>query len=220
VGDTKQDLASDESIKAAVSESVQEGGDIRSQVRDLTLQALKTRSLDKKQTGEVVRAVTEGISMGLEKRAGDVKQALSQAVGGLDEALQKAAEATHLALRQLTSQGKDFSENDLRWALDDLKALEQEFVSTLTDVAEMAGAKGKQEFKDLATHISRTGTDTGRKVAETWGEFSSRAKASASSGAQSGKDAAREMAARLAAAASGILAGLSDALHEKSNKPK
>lgn len=209
---------SNETIKIAVSDSVEQATDIRVRVRDLTLQALRTRNLDAKEVTGVVKAVTEGISLGLGKRAGEIKGALSDALAGLDEALTKSAEATHLALRQLTSQGKDFSDNELKQALENLKEIEEEFLKTFNTVAEAASGVVKQEMKDLVTHVRRTGTDTGSKVSETLNEFSHRVKTSMEGGATAGKGAAREISARLASTASGILSGLADALHEKAGK--
>lgn len=212
--------SSSESITAAVSETVQREGDIRGRVRDLTLQALRTRRLDSAAIKDVVKAVTEGISLGLDKRAHEVKGALAEAVAGLDDALTKSAEATHLALQQLTSQSKDFTEHDLKAALDDLKRLEEDFLATVSQVADAAGSMIRQEMHDLVGHARRAGTDTGAKVAETMGEFGSRVKATLGESRATGADTVREVSARLATLASGILAGLADALHEKSGKAK
>lgn len=218
MSETSEVLASNEAIKVAVSESVQQDQNIRSRVRDVTLEALKTRHLNSSEISSLTRVVTEGISLGLGKRTGEIKSALSEAMAGLDEALMKSAEATHLALRQLTSQGKDFTENELKDALDSLKKLEEDFLSTINLVADAASDKVKQEMKDLVNHVRRTGTDSGSKVTEALSEFGGRVKVSVSEGAAVGKDAAREMSARLASVASGILSGLADALHEKSGK--
>jgi len=210
--------ASNEAVKAAASESVQQDQNIRARVRDVTLDALKTRKLNPPEISSLIRAVTEGVSLGLGKRTGEIKNALSEAMAGLDEALMKSAEATHLALRQLTSQGKDFTEHELKDALENLKKLEGEFLSTVNLVADASSGKVKQEMKDLVSHVRRTGTDSGAKAAEALSEFGGRVKVSLSEGATVGKEAAREVSARLALVASGILSGLADALHEKSGK--
>lgn len=211
-------VISNEALTAAASESVQQDQNIRSRVRDLTLDALRTRHLNSAETGALIKAVTEGISLGLGKRTGEIKNALSEAMAGLDEALMKSAEATHLALRELTSQGKDFTDHELKDALNNLKKLEEEFLSTMSLVANSANDKVKQEMKDLVSHVRRTGSDSGAKVAEALSEFGGRVKVSMTEGAAVGKDAAREMSARLTSVASGILSGLADALHAKSGK--
>lgn len=213
-------MLSTEEIKQAASASVEEGVDIRAKVRDLTLRALKTRKLSTEEIRPVINAVTEGISVGAAKRAGEVKSALSEGLAGMDEALTKAAEATRLALEQLTSQAKDFSESELDWALVNLKRLEEEFLDTVSVVADSAAGKIKQELKDLVVHARRAGTDTGAKVAETVSTLGNKVSATLHEGKVTGKDAAREMSARLASLASGILAGMADALHEKAEKLK
>ena len=211
-------ISSNESLKDSISESVQQDKDIRSRVRDATLRAFNSRSLDTKEMKSIIKSVTEGINLGLSKRAGEIKTALSEAMAGLDEALMKSAEATHLALRQLTSQGKDFSDHELKDALENLKSLEKEFLSIVSQVAQGASSKIKQEMNELITHARIAGTDTGAKVAEAVTEFGGRVKTSLDGGAAVGKEAAREVSKRLAVIASGFLSGLADALHEKSGK--
>lgn len=205
-------------ITSAASDSVQQGGDIRVKVRDLTLRALQTRRLEAEEIREVVRAVAEGVSLGAEHRAGEVKEALSSALSGLDDALLKAAQATHLALQELLSQGKDFTDQDLKRALDELKITEQSFLDTLSQVAEAASSKVKQQFKDAVEHVRRSGTDTGGSVKTTLNELGGRLSATLQAGKSSGQDAAHTVSNRLAALASGILSGMADALREKSEQ--
>lgn len=207
-----------EQVTAEAAESVQQDADLRARVRDLTVRAIKSRSLDKSELRQVVQAVTEGVSLGLGRRTGEIRGALGEAMGGLDEALGKAAQASHLALRQLVSQGKEFGEHDLRQALDQLKQLEGEFLDTLSKVADSAGGKMRQELQDFVSHTRRAGTDTGARVATTLEEFSNKLSAATSSGKSAASNAARDVGARMAEAASGFFAALSDALQEKSNK--
>lgn len=218
--DSSSNNLSSEEIKQAVSTSVEGGVDVRVKVRDLTLQALRSRKLDYAEIKPVITAVSEGISLGAAKHVGEVKAALAEGLAGLDEALTKAAEATRLALEQLTSQAKDFSTTDLNWALVNLKRLEEEFLDTVSEAAESAAGKIKQEMKDLISHARRAGTDTGAKVAETVATLNSKVSTSLHEGKVAGKEAAREMSARLASLTSGILAGMADALHDKAEKLK
>lgn len=207
-----------EGIKTAASESLQQDADIRAKVRDLTLQALKSRHLEPEAIKQVVRAMSEGISLGAESRASDVRNALAEALGGLDEALMKSAEASHLALKQLTSKGKEFSENELKQALTNLKKLEEDFLNTVGQVADAGGGVVKQELRELLSHARRAGTDTGKQVAATMNEFAHRMTTSYVDSTISGLEAARVLSARFALVASGILAGLADALREQPGK--
>lgn len=211
---------STQEITTAASTSVQQDGDIRARVRDLTLRGLQHRRLEMAEVREVVQAVAEGVSLGLEHRAGEVRQALTEALSGLDDALAKTAQATHLALQELLSQGKDFTEQDLKRALEDLKITEQAFLDTLGQVADAAGSKIKQELKDAVEHVRRSGTDTGASVKTTLNELGNRLSSTLQAGKSTGQEAAQTVSSRLAALASGILAGMAEALREKSEPRK
>lgn len=206
---------SPQELSAAVSDSVQSRGDIRTQVRDLTLRALQTRKLDTEGIRQVVRAVVEGIGLASERRGGEIGQAVATAVAGLDDALSKAAHATRLAVQELVSQGRDFTAQDLERALEDLKITEQALFDTLAQVADGAGAVAKRELKAAAEHLARTGSDTGAIVKGALDELGNRLSATLAAGQGNGKETARAVSVRLAETASGILAGIADALREK-----
>lgn len=211
-----QPLGSQE-ITSAVSATLQQDvGDIRTRVRDLTLRALQTRRLDAGEMREVMRAVAEGVSLGAALRAGEVKQALAAAVSGLDDAMAKAAQATHLAMQELLSKSRDFTDQDLKRALDDLKITEQALLDTLGEVADAAGSKIRQELRDVVEHARRAGTDTGASVKASLSELGSRLSATLQVSKTSSEAAAHTLSSRLAALTSGILAGMAEALREKS----
>lgn len=216
---TEQDLSLT-GIKAEASKSVQQDSEVRPKVRDLTLHGLSRYGLEPERIKEVVKAVMEGISEGLDKRAGEIAPALSEAIAGLDEALKKSAQATQLALEELTSHGKEFADQDLKLALDNLKKTEHEFLSIMGQVTNAAGGKVKQAMKELAGHVQRAGTDTGRMVSATLGQFSNRVGATLQDATAAGTKAARNTAEVLARRTSEILAGWSEALREKSEKDK
>jgi hypothetical protein len=204
-----------ETLQSEVATVVEEGIDIRAKVRDLTMKALLTHELDFGGIRQVMGAVSEGISIGAKKHASNLKGALSDGFAGMDDALRKSAEATHLALRQLVSQGKDFTDTDLREALHDLKALEEDFLSTVSKVAEKAGEKVRQELGELVSHARRAGTDTGTVVASTLNEMGHRLGATAKEGSRETAGAAKEIKTRLSLLASGVLLGMADALDKK-----
>jgi NADH dehydrogenase/NADH:ubiquinone oxidoreductase subunit G len=211
-------LLTTQEIVTAASASMQDDGDIRKRVHDLTLRALRERRLDAAEVNAVVRSVAEGVSLGAEQRTGEVKEALESAISGLDAALLKAAQATHLALQEMISQGKDFSAQDLQPALDDLKITEQAFLDILSQVAEATGGRIKQELKAAVEHARLSGTDTGASIKSSLSDLSSRMSATLQAGKASGQEAAQTVTSRLAALASGILAGMAEALHEKSQQ--
>src|SRR5262245_46207681 len=104
---------SNESLKRNAEESVASGEQIRDRIRELTLNAFKERRFNFSEFQDVLRAMTEGISLGAEQRGTDVNSALAEAFAGMDQALTKAAQAGSLALRELASRSRQFSDNDL-----------------------------------------------------------------------------------------------------------
>lgn len=209
-----------EDIKAEAEAAAEQGKDLHARVRDLVLRAMRDRAVSVGEVTTVVRAAAEGVSIGLEKHAGEVKMAAHAAWTGLDEAVKKSAEATKLAAQQLMSQGKEFKDSDLKPAFDELKQLEESLLSTVSQVAERAGGRVKSEFLSQVEHARRTGTDTGRLVGQAWTEFSQRMGSAAKGGATEGASAATELKKRLTLVASGILAGMADALRDKADGGK
>jgi len=204
-----------ETIQEEAAAAAEQGKDLRALVRDMTLRALSRRSLSVADIMAVVRAVTEGVSLGLGRRAGELKDAAHEALAGLDDAVKKTAEATKLAAQQLVSQGKEFGEQDLKPAVDELKQVEEMFLATVAKVTEAAGGRIKEAFAAQISHARRNGTDSGRVIADTVAEFNQRVAATLKTGAAQSAGAALDMKQRLTLLASGILAGMSDVLHEK-----
>jgi len=213
-------MSSDE-IRAAASESVAAGGNIRDHVRELTLKALKERKFDFAGMREVMRSMTEGINLGVEESGKDARKALSDAFAGMDQALSKAAQAGSLAMKEMTDKGRDFSQTELKQGLEQMRKMESDFLDTVKQVSQSASGSVKSNWQDLLTHAQRTGTDTGRVVAETSREFSARMASTMSESALAGMEAARAVGERFASLASGILAGMSEALRpDKSDDSK
>lgn len=206
---------SDEGIKQAAQAAMADGRDIRERVRDLTLTAIKQRKMESGEVKSIVKALTEGITLGLDKRAQDSKQAMGQAFSGLDAALMKSAEAAHLALQQLTERGQDFSKQELKAALDNLKNAEKNFLDTVGEVAKKSSGHIKTELDELLTHTRRSGTDTGRQVATTLAAFSQQMQGVAHDSKAAGADAASKLSTRFTDLAAGILEGFAQALRDK-----
>ncbi len=209
---SEQDTSA-ESIRQAASESVASGEGIRERVRELTLRALQERRLDLHGTREVMRAMTEGISLGAQKRGSHMREALSEAFAGMDQAVSKAAQASSLALQEMSSRGREFTDTELRQGLERMRAMESGLIDSLRDISRSTGGAVKTEWEHLSNHVQNAGTDTGRLVSRTVREFSARMTSAMGEGAVAGMEAARLFGERFAAMASGILAGMSEALH-------
>ncbi len=104
----------DEMLKSMAAEAVKQHKQIRTTIRDLTLEALQMRELSLKQINSVVRKVTEGVNVGVGDGKIDVEKALSNALAGMDEALLKVVEANKVALQKLTEGGASSEESSVK----------------------------------------------------------------------------------------------------------
>jgi len=214
------DQFTNDGLKQAAQESVASGQDIRERIRSLTLQALKERKFNFAQFQEAMRAMTQGINLGAEQRGADVKAALSEAFAGMDQGLTKAAQAGSLAMHELVSRSKQFSESDLKVALEQLQRLERDFLTAVREISQTRTGTVRSEWQDLLTHAQRAGTDTGAVISATMREFSGRMAGTFASATNATLEAALQFGERFAQAASGLLAGMSEALKPEERKPK
>jgi hypothetical protein len=194
---------STDSIRQAASESMKAGEDVGRRVRDLTLEALKNRRFDREGIREVVRAVAEGMAAAAPASGGSMRQAMGQAFRGMDEALTKSVQAGEEALRQLVATGRGISDNEVKQALAGLKKIEEDFVATVSQVADSANERARPELRELVRRATHAGTETGRQTAHLMAEFTF-----------SGLELAGQFSVRFAQLASGVLAGMADALEK------
>jgi ABC-type transporter Mla subunit MlaD len=192
-----------DSIRQAASEAMRSGEEVSRRMRDLTLNALKNRRFDREGIREVVRAVTEGMAAAAPASGGSVRHAMSQAFRGMDEALTKSVEAGEQALRQLVATGRGITDNEVKQALAGLKKIEEDFVATVSQVAESANERARPELRELVKRATHAGTETGRQTAHLMAEFTF-----------SGIELAGQFSVRFAQLASGVLAGMADALEK------
>ena len=203
---------SEERIRDAASETIAEGVDIRERVHDLTLAALKDRRFDRQGIQDVVRAVTQGVALGADRDRVDMRQAMSEALAGLDKALRTSAEAGQVALKELASTGREFSDSELKQALANLRKLEDDFFATVGQVADAANERVRPELREALAMARRSGTETGRQVASVMSEFAQRFSVASLEATVTGLEMASEFSARFAQLASGVLSGLAEAL--------
>ena len=198
----------EDNLRKAAGEAMKAGEDVTRRFRDLTLSALSNRRFDREGIREVVRAMTEGMAAAAPASGGTMRKAMGQAFRGMDEALTKSVEAGEEALRKLVATGRSISDNEVKQALAGLKKIEEDFLSTVNQVAETANERARPELRELARRAARAGTETGRQAASLMADMTF-----------SGIELAGHFSARFAQIASGVLAGMADAL-EKSAADK
>src|SRR5262249_22937252 len=150
-----------ERVSAQAAESVASGERIRDRVRELTLQAFHSRHLGYDGMTEVLEAVTRGISHGAEGRASHMKQAVAEALSGLDLALMQSAEASGRAWVGLASRRRELSDLELKHAVEQMKRLESDFVAVVNRVAASSTTLVAPELRGFVEHAQRVGTETG-----------------------------------------------------------
>jgi hypothetical protein len=215
---TPHDL-SEERLREAAEEFVRQGVDIRARVHDLTLAALSSRRFDRDAMRDVFRAVTAGVATGAEGSP-DMRQTLADGLKGMDQALARSAEAGAGALKQLASSGKTFSDTELKAALANLKKLEDDFVTTVSRVADAATGPVQPELRGALGNLTHTGTETGKQLALAANELTHRFAVFSIDASLAGLQVAGEFGARFANLASGILSGVADALQKNPEPPK
>jgi hypothetical protein len=187
---------------------------IRQRVKGLTSQVLQQGRLDPEAVREVVRTVIgrtpshEGVG------DADAGELFADAVRELDDALMKSAGATHSALQQLASRGKDFTDNDLKEVLVSLRKLEEDYEAAANRITEAMSGNLRREMTELAVHAQNIGVEASARVANVVGEFASGMRATP------GLTTVRGAGVRMALFASGVLAGVADALRDQSEAKK
>ena len=212
---------SQDSIKQSASDSVRQGEDVRERVRDLTLNALTSRRFDRDDIREVIRAITEGASLGAEgSHAGSTRNSLAEALRGMDQALAKSVQAGQEAIRRLLDVGRGVSERELQQALDGLQKIEEDFVTTVSQVAESAGERVRPELREAVGQATKAGTETGRQVAATVTELTRTFAGTSFKATLAGIEIGGEFGVRFAQIASGVLSGMAAALDKSSGEAK
>ena len=199
-------------LEEAAADAVRQGTGIREKVQELTLGALQGRRFDRHNIREVVRAVTEGAVQGAGRNRAQMRNAMSEVLHGLDQALRVSTEAGRVALNGLTATGRSFSEQDLKAALSNLRKIEDDFLTTVTQVADAANEKVGPELREALRTARQTGTSTGREVALAMSDFAQKVTVASFDAAIVGLETAIEFGRRFSLVASGVLGGLAEAL--------
>ncbi|MDH5324919.1 MAG: hypothetical protein OEZ68_16125 [Gammaproteobacteria bacterium] len=209
-----------ESVKAAAEEAVKKGGNVRDEIRDITLEALSNRTLDMDRVKAVAKAVVDGAKTGLDVDTADVKKSMDDVAAGLDAALEKSAQATKLAIEETVARVKDYKEEDFKHTLDQLHSLEEMFIETLEEAAKTGKSLLQETIQDLATHAKNTGTAVGKRTSDDIAELKQKILNVSEAGVTAVSDAAKSFSADVAQAASGFLQALSDKLKSNDDQPK
>ena len=198
-----------ESISPDPASPMPEDQAIRERVKGLTSQVLKEGRIDSDAVRDIVRTVI-GAAPGEAVSGAEAREKFAAAIRDLDVVLVESARATHEALQQLASRGKDFTDNDLKEALTSLRQLEQDYAAVAGRIAEAMTGNLRREVMELAARAQNVGVEASARVANMMGEFAG------GMSAAPGVATIRDAGVRVALLASGVLAGVADALRDQS----
>lgn len=210
----------DDTLRQAATDSVKQGEDVRARVRDLTLETLTRRRFDRNAIRDTVRVITEGLGRGAEGAGTGAQHSLAEAIRGMDQAITRTVEAGQEAIRQLVGAGRGLSDNELKQALAGLQKIEEDFIDTVSQVAESASERVRPDLKEAVSQATRSGTETGRKTAAAMTEFARSLAGTSVELTLAGMELAGALGVRFAKIASGVLAGTADALDKAASETK
>lgn len=202
-----------ERVEETVRVAIESGDDIYHKVKTITLKALTERELDRENIDDVVRAVGKGISAGLETQYKSTKDVLQQSTQALDEVLVSTAEATKLAVEEASSRMDEFSRQDLKKPLEDLKGLEEMFLETMGQIAKDTQGVVSDVAADFVKHLQIKGTAVGKEAESILETITHKTFVDE----KSALSTAKETASTLAKIGSGILAGIAESLQNGRN---
>ena len=207
-------MNTDEVLKGLARESVKQGENLRSAVRELTLNALRGRELTLAEIKRVVKTVTEGVNLGAAATKIDAERVLSEALAGMDEAVLKAVQANHLALQQLSAQGQSLRESHVKKALDDLERLEDAFIASVKEAAKKGSKQIKDQWATVLQHKQNVGTETAAQIEATMEQFGDQMREAVKQQRRTALKTAELMAENFTTLASGILIRLTEGLQQ------
>lgn len=211
-------MKTDSTLGEEVRKAIAEGRHVHESVRNITLKALTQRELDQEALGKVTRQVVGAVREAAEVQGPGAKQALKEAIEGIDEALAHAAQALKLSLEEAAGRAGKFSREDLSKARNDLGDMEHVFLDTLREAARAGRGAASAIFDDLASHARSSGTAVGKQL-QAMGPVTGRLAEAGRAQFEAGLSAAAASSAMLARVASGVLAGIADTLAGKVKRP-
>jgi hypothetical protein len=200
--------------------AMEDGKNIHETVRGITLEALSAGHLDMQKMREVVQAVLQGLSRGVQEKSGRTKEALREAMTGVDEALAKSAEASRLAIEEAAGHIKEFGSQDLKRSLNDLAALEDMFLDTVKNIARASDGAVKDVLGDLAQHARNTGTSVGAAAKAAAEILTGTLGKNVREGMSTGVDTARQVGTKISLTAAGFLEGIAETLKKAGSNKK
>src|SRR5690606_5005877 len=86
----------------------------------------------------------------------DPESVLRQVVDGVGDGLERAAQATRLAVEEAAGEGRAFAADDLRHTSEDLRTVARMFVETVDRAVSDASERTRKQVSGVRQHAGRT----------------------------------------------------------------
>ena len=204
-----------QNIQENARETVIQSDDIQNDISQIVIQALKEGKLDPDTIKQTLHAVLEGASEGSNSQFDKNTEALEQVVTGMDTALGQVAEASKLAIEEASGNLQDFSDHDLKRALNDLQDLESLFLNTLSEAAHRGKDTTEETLIGLLEHLQNSGSSVGKSATKILTDLHHDLSKNGRLEKIQTADIAKAAGISLARISRGILAGIADSLVDK-----
>lgn len=208
-------IMSTKNTKNAAHAAIAEGSNIQNTIRDIVTQALEDGKMEPEAIKQTLNQVIEGACEGTKIKPQENAEILKEVVNGVDNALKQASIASKLAIEEASGNIQDFSDHDLKRALNDLQDLERLFFDTLSEVASQGKETVYDTLKGLLNHMQSSGSSVGQSVNEIVAGLHSDLSEGGRLQKIQAADVAKATGATVASIASGVLAGIADSLQTK-----
>ncbi len=187
------------------------GTRVRDRIRDLTVRALRDRTLRRGEVSALVDEILEGASEGLDASVpASRRSVLRQVFEGLSDAIGEAASAGAGAARGLRRRGAVIAQREIPAAARRMRAANDEFLHAAGAFARRVSGEAREELEDLVRRSRRTGASVGASAREAAHAADGRLLELTGEAARAGLTAVRRAASGIAMAAGGFLEGLAE----------
>jgi len=194
--------------------------DLKEKVRLAALRALAAGGLDRNAVRGIVLDIVKGAEQGAAHMGENGQKALKESVKGLEEALSDLTTAAELAIQKAHGRTADYSQNELRHAVDELQALKSLFGDTLETAAVDMSAFAQAALHDLSGHAHGEAKKFSGKLEETLKRLSNHLRASAEQHVEVGKKVLQEQGVALSYLTATSLKEIAKRLEDRLPKDK
>jgi len=147
----------DDQLRQDVEQAVNDGGDIRTKIRDaVEAAAERAKSTSTRLTDLSTQTVETAISAIERAVPEEPESTLHQVIDGLADGLGRTAQATKLALEEAAASGKAYASDDLKSVAADLRSIAGMFVETVEGAVGGAAKHTKTQIGSAKSHAEKT----------------------------------------------------------------